>query len=241
MQTFEQLLYGTGESLYSEETNKWNVGSEGIEKSLDFINTIMNKEKVGPSLSVAMNSNYGSVIFQDKLPTNKAGIAMDGIWNTGNWTEGGAHPLDDVTEVLNFSPMPTENGQDPGYVTMSGGWTWAITKKSKNHDAAWKVIKAMGTKEMCVKRALVEGTLAVRDDAAQDSKYLNKPYVKVATAALQNAYFRPKSELYPKVSLAIQDMVEAVASDTKTPKEASAEYTTAVQKIVGSKNTETQK
>lgn len=241
MQTFEQLLYGTGETLYNEKTKKWNVGSKGIESSLDFIDTIMNKKKVGPSLSVAMSANFGSVIYQDKLPNNQAGLGMDGNWNTGNWVKGGAAPLDNVEKVLNFNLMPTQDGKKPGYVTMSGGWTWAMPKNSKNHKAAFKVLQAMNTKEMCLKRALYEGTLTVRDDVAKDSEYLKKPFIKTATTALQNAYFRPKSDLYPKVSIAIQQMVEAVATASKTPKEASDKFTTDVQGIVGKENTETQK
>lgn len=241
MQTFEQLLYGTGESLYNEKTKKWNVGSKGIANSLKFINTIMNTKKVGPSLSVAMNSNFGSVIFQDKLPNNQAGLAMDGIWNTGNWAEGGAAPISDVKKVLNFNLMPTENGENPGYVTMSGGWTWALPKASKKNKAAFKVLKAMNTKDMAVKRALYEGTLTVRDDAANDSRYLKKPFIKEATKALNNAYFRPKSDLYPKVSIAIQQMVESVATGSKSPEQASDKYTSDVTGIVGKENVETQK
>lgn len=241
MQTFEQLLYGTGETLYDEKTKKWNVGSKGIEDTLGFIDTFMNKKKVGPSLSVAMSANFGSTIYQDKLPNNKAGLGLDGNWNTGNWAKGGAAPIENVEEVLNFNLMPTQNGKKPGYVTMSGGWTWAMPKKSKNHKAAFKVLKAMNTKEMCLKRALYEGTLTVRDDVAKDPEYLKKPFIKTATKSLQNAYFRPKSDLYPKVSVAIQQMVESVASNSKSPKQASEKFTSDVQDIVGKENTETQK
>lgn len=241
MQTFEQLLYGTGETLYNEKTKKWNVNSKGILATLNFINQIYNKDKTGPSLSVVMSSNYGSTIFQDRIPKNQVGMAMDGIWNTGNWSKDGAAPIANMTKVLAFNLMPTEKGQKPGYVTMAGGWSWALPKNSKNKKAAWTVMKAMNTKQLAVTRALQEGTLTVRDDAAKDPEYLKKPFIKEATQALQNAHFRPKNDLYPKVSIAIQQMVESVAAGRKSPSDAAAKYATDVKGIVGDSNTDTQK
>lgn len=241
MQTFEMFFYGTGETLYTEKTNKWNVNSKGILDTLNFINTVYNKDKTGPSMSVVMNANYGSTIFQDKFPKNQVGMGLDGSWTTGNWVKGGAAPVSNMTKKFAFNLMPTQNGEAPGYVTMSGGWAWAIPAKSKNKTAAFTVLKAMNTKKKAVDRALMEGTLTVRDDAAKDPAYLKKPFIEEATKALKNAYFRPKNELYPKVSVAIQKMVEDVASGQKTPKAAAAKYATDVKAIVGAENTETQK
>ncbi|KRL43043.1 extracellular solute-binding protein [Lacticaseibacillus manihotivorans] len=241
MQTFEMLLYGTGETLYNESSKKWNINSQGILDSLNFVNSIYNKDKTGPSLSIAMNSNYGSTIFQDKFPKGQVGMALDGSWNTGNWTKDGVAPISNMTKKLAFNLMPTQNGTKPGYVTMAGGWTWAVPAKSKNRKAAITVLKAMNTKKLAVKRAVQEGTLTVRDDAAKDPEYLKKPFIKEASVALKNAYFRPKNDLYPKVSVAIQKMVEDVATAQKTPQQAAAKYATDVKGIVGAGNTETQK
>lgn len=237
MQTFEMLLYGTGETLYDDETGKWNVNGQGLLDSLTFIDEMMNKEKLGPSLSIALTSNYGSVMTQDLLPNGGVGIVLDGSWNIGNYLEGGAVPLEDPEAVLGFAAMPTQNGQKPGTVTMSGGWSWAIPANSKNHDDAWKVIQAMSTKESQAKRAVIEGVLTVREDSAQSPDYAQRPFIESATKALENSYFRPKSDLYPNVSIEIQNAVEAVASGSMTPKEALKNYKEAVIKIVGKENT----
>lgn len=237
MQTFEMLLYGTGETLYDDETGKWNVNGQGLLDSLTFIDEMMNKEKLGPSLSIALTSNYGSVMTQDLLPNGGVGIVLDGSWNIGNYLEGGAVPLEDPEAVLGFAAMPTQNGQKPGTVTMSGGWSWAIPANSKNHDDAWKVIQAMSTKESQAKRAVIEGVLTVREDSVQSPDYAQRPFIESATKALENSYFRPKSDLYPNVSIEIQNAVEAVASGSMTPKEALKNYKEAVIKIVGKENT----
>lgn len=236
MQTFEMLLYGTGETLYDDETQKWNVNGQGLVDSLKFVDAIMNNG-LGPSLSIALSANYGSVMMQDLLPNGGVGIVLDGSWNIGNYLEGGAAPLNDPEATLGFALMPTQNGQEPGTITMSGGWSWAIPAKSQNHDVAWKVIQAMSTKESQARRAYLEGTLTVREDSAEDPDYANRPFIGLATKALENARFRPKHDLYPKVSIEIQKAVEAVASGSLTPEEAAEAYKNAVIDIVGEENT----
>lgn len=237
MQTFEMLLYGTDETLYDSDTKKWNVNGEGLKDSYKFIDEIMNQRDLGPDLSVAISSNFGSVINQDLLPNGGLGMSLDGNWNIGNYSEGGAVPLDNIEEVLGFTPFPTQDGAEPGLVTMAGGWTWAIPEKAKNPDASWKVIQAMSAKDSQIERSTREGTLTVRDDSAEDVTYLERPLIEPATDALENAYLRPKNDLYPNVSIIIQDTVEGVATGAMTPDEAAETYKTEVIDIVGEDNT----
>lgn len=236
MQTFEMLLYGTKDTLFDTETRKWNINTEGITDSLKFIDEIYNQKKLGPSLSVAINSNYGSVMMQQKFPNDEAGMVLDGFWNTGNWVEGGAAPVENITERFGFAAMPTQNGEEPGTTTMSGGWTWAIPAKAKNKDASWKVIQALGGKEEQAKRAVAEGNLTVRDDSATLPEYTEQPFITEATEFLQNAHFRPADDKYPNVSVEIQTMVESVATGSKTPDQAAKDYATNVTRIVGEDN-----
>ncbi len=236
MQTFEMLLYGTKDTLFDTETRKWHVASEGIIDSLKFIDDIYNQKKLGPSLSIAMNSNYGSVMFQDKFPNDQAGIILDGFWSSGNWTETGATPVDNMTERFGFAAMPTQHGEEPKTTTMSGGWAWSIPAKAKNKEASWRVLQALGGKEEQAKRAIAEGNLTVRDDSATMKEYIEQPFIKEATDFLKNAHFRPADDKYPNVSIEIQSMVEAVATGSKTPEEAAKDYETNVTRIVGEDN-----
>lgn len=204
--------------------------------SLNFIDEIFNQKKLGPSLSIAINSNYGSVMTQEKFPKDEVGMLLDGFWNTGNWTEDGATPVKNMTERFGFAAMPTQNGDNPGTTTMSGGWTWAIPAKATNKEASWKVIQALGGKEEQAKRAISEGNLTVRDDSAELPEYTEQPFIEAATEFLQNAHFRPADDKYPNVSVEIQNMVEAVATGSKTPEQALKNYATNVTRIVGEEN-----
>ncbi|MHC5227975.1 extracellular solute-binding protein [Enterococcus sp. LJL99] len=234
MQTFEMLLYGTNDTLFDQETRKWNVNSKGIDDSLAFIDEVFNKKKLGPPLSIAINSNYGSVMFQDKFPNDQAAMVLDGFWSSGNWNETGAVPIENVTERFGFAAMPKQAGD--GFTTMSGGWTWAIPEKAKDKEASWKVLKALGQKEQQAARAIAEGNLTVRDDSAQIEEYKEQPFIEEATSYLKDAHFRPADDKYPNVSVEIQTMVESVATGSKTPEEAAKEYEKNVTRIVGEEN-----
>ncbi|MFC6465202.1 extracellular solute-binding protein [Marinilactibacillus sp. GCM10026970] len=237
MQTFEMLLYGTGETLYDSETQVWNVNGQGLVDSLTFIDEIMNQRNLGPSLSIALNSNYGSTLMQDLLPNAGVGMVLDGSWNIGNYLEGGVAELDDPESVLGFALFPGNGASDDEFITMAGGWSWAIPENSQNHEESWRVIQAMSTMESQARRAVLEGTLTVRNDSAEDEAYLERPMIETATEALEYSHFRPKSDLYPNISIAIQDAVESVATGSATPEEAAENYRNAVISNVGEENT----
>jgi multiple sugar transport system substrate-binding protein len=233
MQTFQMLLYGTQDTLFDSETRKWQVNTQGIIDSLAFIDEVYNQKQLGPSLSVAINSNYGSVMFQDKFPNDEVGMLLDGFWSAGNWAENGATPVENMTERFGFAAMPTQNGGEPPFTTMSGGWTWAIPEKAQNKEASWRVVQALGGKEQQAARAIAEGNLTVRDDSAEIAEYKEQPFIEQATSFLQYAHFRPADDKYPNVSVEIQTMVEAVATGSKTPEEAASDYAANVTRIVG--------
>ncbi|WP_240470679.1 extracellular solute-binding protein [Atopococcus tabaci] len=237
MQGFQMLFYGTGDTLYDEEQQKWNVNSQGFVDALTFIDEFMNQRELGPSLSIALNNNYTPTVIQDMLPNNQVAMVLDGNWQVRNFLEGGVAEMENVEERIGFAPMPTQNGEEPGYVTMAGGWAWSIPENSQNKEEAWRVIQAMSDYESQLQRVNSEGSLTVRKDVAEDSSYLERPLIETPTKILENAHFRPKSDLYPNVSIEIQRAVEAVSSGSMTPEEAAEQYRQGVIDIVGEENT----
>jgi len=237
MQSFLMFLNGTGEVLYDFDEEKWVTESQGFLDSLSFINEVFNVRDLAPPASIAMNSNYGSVMMQDRFPNGTAGIVLDGFWNTGNWNENGAVPIENVENVIGFAAMPTQFGQAPGSVTLAGGWGWSIPTNSQNHDLSWRVLQGLGSEEEQANRVISEGNLAVRGDSAEDPRYKALPFMDEATSFLENAQFRPANDDYPAVSVEIQTIVEAVASGSSTPEQAMAAYAANVARIAGEENT----
>ncbi|MFE9274021.1 ABC transporter substrate-binding protein [Paenibacillus glucanolyticus] len=231
MQTYEMLLYGTGERLYDDAGSKWITKSQGILDALTFVETV-NKEKLGPPLSKVLNGQAGNTASREYLPQGKLAISLDGSWITGNYMESGAAPWPEYKDVLGFAPMPTSQGQDPGSITLAGGWALSIPSHSKNIDEAWAFIQYALNKENTQKLVMASGNITVRADVAKDPEYTKMPFNEIATEYLKNAEFRPAQEKYPEVSTQIQTMVESVATGT-SPADAMNKYAQDVTRIVG--------
>lgn len=231
MQTYEMLLYGTGERLYDVDSDQWTIKSQGILDALTFIETV-NKEKLGPPLSKVLNGQAGNTSTREYLPQGKLAISLDGSWITGNYRENGAAPWPEYKDVLGFAPMPTSQGQEPGSITLAGGWALSIPSNAKNKDEAWEFIQYALNKENTQNLVTKSGSLTVRADVAKDPGYTELPFNELATDYLQNADFRPSHDKYPEVSTQIQTMVESVATGT-SPADAMNKYALDVTRIVG--------
>ncbi|OAB39426.1 ABC transporter substrate-binding protein [Paenibacillus macquariensis subsp. defensor] len=231
MQTYEMLLYGTGDRLYDDASGKWIIKSQGILDALSFIESV-NKEKLGPPLSKVLNGQAGNTSSREYLPKGKLAISLDGSWITGNYFENGAAPWPEYKDVLGFAPMPTSKGQEPGSITLAGGWALSIPSNAQHKDEAFDFIKYALNKENTQKLVIASGNITVRADVAKDPGYTKMPFNEIATEYLKNAEFRPAQDKYPEVSTQIQTMVESVATGT-SPADAMKKYAQDVTRIAG--------
>ncbi|GLC31230.1 extracellular solute-binding protein [Clostridium omnivorum] len=232
MQTYEMLLYGASGTLYDSSSKKWVVNSNEMTDALNFVDTIY-KKGYGPSLSLVLNGEAGNTFARKYMPTGKVGIGLDGYWTSGNWAKGGPAEWADYTNKVGFAPFPTSKGQEPGTITMAGGWSLAIPKQGKNKEAAMEFVKFAMNKENMLSIDKASGFLTTRKDVAEDKDFMAIPFNQQANDMLKNAQFRPAVDKYPSVSTEIQAMVESVAAGTK-PADAIAKYSQNVTRIVGS-------
>ncbi|MBU3113834.1 extracellular solute-binding protein [Clostridium lacusfryxellense] len=233
MQSYEMLLYGTGERLI-DDNNKWIVKSQGILDSLSFIQTIYT-QGLGAPISKVLDAQAGNMSARDYMPKGKLAISLDGSWITGNWSKGGAAEWSGYENIMGFAKMPTNKGQGSGSVTLAGGWALSIPKNSKNHDAAWKFIEYAMSKDNALAMSTISGEISCRQDVAADPTYQKTPFKKLSTEYLEAAEFRPANESYPLVSTEIQNMVESVVTGTK-PEAAMKTYGENVTRVVGDTN-----
>ncbi len=234
MQTYEMLLYGTGERLQDETTGKWIISSQGILDSLIFLDNIY-KNNFGPPLSKVLNGQASNTSAREYLPQGKLVISLDGSWIAGNYLKTGASPWPKYSEVLGFAPMPTQYGGGTGSVTLAGGWAWSIPSKSDNKDLTMEFIKHLMDTDQYVDAIVAMGSIGTRKDIVDNKKYSSMPFIQTATKYLEFASFRPKDSNYSAVSSHIQTMVESVVSGT-SPQDAMATYGVDVTRTVGEDN-----
>ena len=238
MQGFEMLLYGadgSGNTLYKD--NKWVVGSKQFQDSLQFVKDVY-QGGLGPTPQQALDSQVGTTIAQTWLPKGQLAIDLDGSWQSGTWLKSGTAPWADWSKVMGQAPMPTQNGQEPGYNSMSGGWTLAVGKNSKNPQAAFDFISTFLNQKGSLKYDIENSQIAVRKDVAEDPSYdASNPTFKFFSGLVEHTNFRPATTNYSQVSNAIQVAMESVMTGQQTPKQAAAAYDSSVEGIVGKKNT----
>jgi multiple sugar transport system substrate-binding protein len=228
MQGFEMLLYGTNDGtsdpLYDTAAKKWIAGSQGFKDALTFVETVY-KEKLGPDVSDALDPNFGTKVRGELLPAGKLGIDLDGSWLPQDWGEGAGHEWPEWSRELGLAAMPTQHGQAPGRVSMSGGWTWSIPAKAANPDLAFDFIKTMQTKANAQKWYIANSGIAVREDVAADPAYVKaQPGIKFFTDLVASTHYRPAYPAYPKVSTAIQEAMEGVTTGDSSVEEAARGY-----------------
>ncbi|MGW0903468.1 extracellular solute-binding protein [Streptomyces sp. NPDC002853] len=225
MQGMEMLLYGTGEDpMYDPKSKKWVTGSQGFKDSLEFVETVY-KEKLGPEVSDALDPNFATRVRGELLPEDKLGINLDGSWLPQDWGKGAGHEWPEWSKKLGLAHMPTQNGEAPGKVSMSGGWTWAIPSKASNPDLAFKFIEQMQTKANAQKWYVANSGIAVRKDVAADPAYLKaQPGLKFFTDLVASTHYRPAYPAYPKVSTAVQEAMEKVTTGDGSVADAASGY-----------------
>ena len=62
------------------------------------------------------------------MSTAKLGMYLNGSWGFNDYLQDSGYPMqgytdDTLSDALGFAQMPTQ--EKGGYVTMSGGWSWA--------------------------------------------------------------------------------------------------------------------
>ena len=239
MQGFEMLLYGTpGGTLYDDDSAKWVTGSQGFVDSLGFIEDVYQGE-LGPRPEQALDTNIGTVVQGQWLPQGELAIALDGSWVSGTWLEGGTNPWPEWDEVMGQAPMPTQDGQDPGATSMSGGWTLAVGKGTQHADMAFAFIADALDKEGSQEYDIAASQIAVRSDVAEDPEYSSSnPTFEFFSSIVEVTHFRPATTDYSRISNEITVAMEAVMTGQQSPEEAAAAYDEALVGIVGEDGTQ---
>jgi multiple sugar transport system substrate-binding protein len=236
MQGFQMLLSGTGDTLYDEDAREWRTGTPGFLASLEFVRTVY-AEGLALDPRDALNPAVGTLNNEERIPAGELAISLEGSWATQSWIESANQPWPEWADTMRFAPMPTREGQDPGATSMSGGWSLALGSASTNPDLAWEVMAHALNRENATLFAVEGAQIPLRDDVASSEEFqAADPTPDAAADLVDVTHFRPAYGDYPRVSLAIQQAMEAVMLGDATPEEAAAAYADEVAVVVGPDN-----
>jgi len=238
MQGFEMLLYGTKDPLYNYSTQKWIASSPGFLDALNFVKQVYNPSNLlGPTSDIALSTQAANTVAQQLIPKGKLAIDIDGSWISSNWYSGGTTPWAQWQQTMGVAKMPTEFGQAPNYVTLSGGWAYSIAAKSPNQNQAFQVLQTAFSKDLLASYDVQAGQVTPRQDIVNVSAYQDAPLNPFFTSLVAFTQFRPGFPAYPKISLQIDSAMQHVMSG-QSPSSAMTTYSQAVAGIAGSSNVE---
>jgi multiple sugar transport system substrate-binding protein len=236
MQGIEMLLYGTDSTLYDTDAQKWVTGSAGLEDTFGFYKDLYSESLATP-LDLALDPTIGSRVSTELIPQGKLAMAIDGSWLPGGWIEGD-HAWPEWQQTMGLAKMPTQDGGDPGFTSMSGGWTLAVGSQSKHPKTSFDFIAMALNQENSLKYDTENSQIAVRDDVATSDEYLSyNPTFKFFSDLVQYTHFRPATPDYSQISSSLQQAAESVITGDKTPEQAASDYDADVTKIVGASGT----
>lgn len=239
LQGFQMLLSGTEDTLFDDSSEQWVTSSTGFSDSLDFIRTIFDEDLTHDPQD-ALDANIGTVNNEENFPSGEMAISLEGSWATQSWIEEANQPWPEWEQVMEFTPMPTQEGQGAGATSMSGGWALSMGANATDPDLAWEVMTHALSQENAVKFAIEGGQIPVRSDVVEDETFLAEaPKAEEFAALVDITGFRPAYSEYPRVSLAIQEAMESVMLGQAAPEEAADVYAEEVEGIVGPDNVTT--
>ncbi|GGM57951.1 sugar ABC transporter substrate-binding protein [Longimycelium tulufanense] len=233
MQTMEMLLYGTPTAdLYNEQSERWVAPSAGFTDALRFVREVF-REGLGPTPAQVADPQYSKSTKEELTRDGKIAIRLDGSWLPGNWIPGGMVEWPDWVEVMGMAPMPTQHGQPPGKVSLSGGWVLSISAHSQNKHGAFAFLTKALDREGSLAYAIAASQLPVRRDVAGDPKLAERnPSTAFWAGLLDITRYRPTLVEYPKVSEEIQVAMDRVVNGAD-PEQAGREWAVRVRQVVG--------
>jgi multiple sugar transport system substrate-binding protein len=148
----------------------------------------------------------------------------------------GLAPMKDRDTAVGYALIPAKqpgagvNGQD--FVSLSGGGGRVINPNTKHPKEAWELIAFLASRPAVEEFVKREPRLTSRNDVNQSA--LEDPLLTfIAEKVLPITTTRPGLAVYPRVSQAVQEATEQVATGKADAARAASDYAAKLCKVVG--------
>jgi multiple sugar transport system substrate-binding protein len=122
-----------------------------------------------------------------------------------------------VDQNIGLVPMPGASSSQPG-VGFVGGSDMAVMKSSQNKDAAWKLMKYLGSTEVQAEWYKQDDSAPANIAAWKDGPD-SDPTLKVYSEALKSSASTPNIPNWTQVSAVFDTDLEKLSTNTSTPKQ----------------------
>ena len=198
----------SGSSLLNAQGTEGAFSEPEFLRAFEFYVGLFN-EKLAPALSGSEISN----LYQEFERGNIA-MYISGPWQIGEFTNRLPASMQDKWMT---APLPGVDG--PG-VSLAGGATLALFRRSENKDAAWKLMEYLSRTDVQVKFHDLTGDLPARRSAWQDSSLAGNKYAAAFRDQLERVVPTPKVPEWEQIATKVFEHGERAVRGRQTPRQA---------------------
>lgn len=219
---YNAIVHGFGGDLVDTDGNP-AVNIEANLKALTFMTDSIHTSKVtDPASITADDRSMLNTFVQGKIPFGMNWSFAWGIFNDPNESQ--------VVNKMKVGLVPGSEGIPSA--TCAGSMGLAITKDSKNKEAAWKFIDFLASNEIQKQQALLTGALPIWNSLYNDKELTEKhPALPEMAEQLKLAYNRPSIVWYNEFSNVLQVEIQNVLTNKKSPEQALDDAQKQLEKI----------
>lgn len=190
--------------MYQAGSDITNFNSDGTIEAATLLHNMISNNYMSKEV---LNQKQSDTVVQ--FSTGKVAMMINGTWQIPLLRKEGKVNWD-VVEL----PVNKQGG------TILGGENWAITAASKHKDIAFDIIKFANEPENLKSFLQAAGRLPSREDYLNDPFWQEDKQLKVFADSMKVAKARAYGPNYPKISDAIQIMLQEVITGAKSPENA---------------------
>jgi multiple sugar transport system substrate-binding protein len=150
--------------------------------------------------------NWDQAAVLQQFQNGRAALMVNGPWQIG------VLKADTPDLKWDVGVLP----KDRTSASVLGGENIAITKASKNVDAAWKFFEWTQQPDNLLRYNKIAGKIPSRKDVAEDEHWTGDPALKVFVEQLAVAKPRNYGSKYPEISAAVQEMLQSALTGGET-------------------------
>jgi multiple sugar transport system substrate-binding protein len=135
------------------------------------------------------------------------------MWITGPWNVGEMRKRmpAELRDAWATAPLPGPSGDSSG-VSLAGGSSIVIFRKSAHKEAAWRLVEYLARPEQQLRFSRLSGDLPASVEAWKDSSLLGDPHFRAFYTQLQRVEPLPK---VPEIELISSRLIEAAESSIR--------------------------
>jgi len=213
---YTAIVHGFGGDLVDASGNP-KVDTPANVKALAFMVDSIKKAKVSDPASItADDRSMLNAFSQGKIPF---GLNWSFAWSLFNDPK-----QSNVVGKIGVGLVPGSAADGVKSATCAGSMGLAITKSTKNRDAAWKYLSFLASVAIQKRQAIAAGALPIWTDLYADKELKAKhPALADMAAQLQTAYNRPMLVNYNETSQILQVEIQNALTGNKAPDKALAD------------------